>query len=260
MSELIYFGTAVKALGDGKFGGHLVLFTSEDDPDLEGDFFTKDTEFYVEDGQPLPVLYDHGLDKTVGRRKIGRATVKTEDVGLWLEGQLNLRDEYEKSIYALIEKGKLGLSSGAAAHLTERKALKNANQVTAWGIAEASLTPTPCEHKTQAIPLKTYIAEHDASVSEASIDEQSLLAVSALREVGLRFRGNHEARVKSGRVLSEKNRQRIRERLKEVQSVMDDLNSLLEESEPMASEAEKRAAQSHFLRLKFGRKPGASDG
>jgi hypothetical protein len=63
----------------------------------------------------MPVLYNHGLDKTIKKRVIGKASVSIDDVGAWAEAQLNLRDEYEKEIYKLVEAGKLGYSSGALA-------------------------------------------------------------------------------------------------------------------------------------------------
>jgi hypothetical protein len=59
--------------------------------------------------------------------------------------------------------------------------------------------------------------------------------------------------VKSGRVLSEKNRSRLSTLVEQMQAVMADVTSLLEESEPMATEAEKNAALSTFLRLQAER-------
>src|SRR5689334_21036981 len=44
LNALVFYGGAVKALGDGRVGGYGVLFTSADDPDLQGDFFTKSTD------------------------------------------------------------------------------------------------------------------------------------------------------------------------------------------------------------------------
>jgi phage head maturation protease/transcriptional regulator with XRE-family HTH domain len=163
MEEMIFFGEPVKALGDGKIGGYLVRFSDADSPDLTGDFFTKNTEFFVEDGGKLPVLYDHGFDKVLKRRKIGTGTVKADKVGLWFEAQLALRDEYEKKIYKMAEMDKLGWSSGAAGHLSSRKSAGNANEIVEWGLAEASLTPTPAEPRNSALPLKTYAATKEVS-------------------------------------------------------------------------------------------------
>jgi hypothetical protein len=156
MDDLIYHGGPLKALGNGKIGGLLVIFSSEDSPDLDGDYFTKDTEFFVEDGARLPVLYDHGFDPVLKRRKLGAATVEKKEAGLWLEAQLSLRDEYEKAVYELVEKGKAGWSSGAAGHLSQKKPGKKATEIVEWGIAEASITVRPADYNNRVIPLKSY--------------------------------------------------------------------------------------------------------
>src|SRR5579859_2699254 len=38
---VVYRGGEVKSLGDDRVGGYLVVFSTEKDPDLSGDFFTK---------------------------------------------------------------------------------------------------------------------------------------------------------------------------------------------------------------------------
>lgn len=152
--DLMLDGSAVKALGDGRVGGYLVRYTDADAPDLQGDFFTPETElgFY----EALPVLYHHGQDKTVGRRVIGRGVVKRDDIGLWVEAQLAMRDEYEKYIYSLAEKGKLGWSSGAVSHMVEREQKAVGVQwIKTWWVAEASLTPTPAEPRNDAATIKS---------------------------------------------------------------------------------------------------------
>lgn len=157
---LIYFGDSVKALGGGKIGGYLVRFSTATDPDLTGDYFTKDTDFDLERSTKATVLYDHGLDPTLKRRKLGMVECKVDNVGVWAEGQLALRDDYEKAIYEMAEAGKLGWSSGSAPHLVERKQVGNAFAVTAWPLGlDASLTPRPAEPRTLAISLKSYQAE-----------------------------------------------------------------------------------------------------
>jgi hypothetical protein len=92
----------------------------------------------------------------------------------------------------------------------------------------------------------------DLPVSDGlDLDDHSQVVVSASKGLYARFRANHEARVKSGRVLSDKNRTRLsafRERLQELDR---DIASLLEESTPMASDSEKRAAETTFLRLRW---------
>lgn len=157
----VYAGGAIKAVGDtskGGFEGYLVRFSSAEDPDLVGDFFTKGTNFYVEDEFMLPVMYDHGLNSTLKGRKIGRAKVSFDDVGLFIKGELDLRDEYEKAIYdQLIVAGKAGLSSGAARHMTAKSEVrKGISEILSWGVAEASITPAPTEPRCGVQSLKSY--------------------------------------------------------------------------------------------------------
>jgi hypothetical protein len=63
MEDMIYQGGEIKALGNGRVGGYLVIFSTEDAPDLEGEFFTKSTEFFVENGAKLPVLMTTDLTR-----------------------------------------------------------------------------------------------------------------------------------------------------------------------------------------------------
>lgn len=152
---LITFGSEVKALGDGRIGGYLVKFSTSHDPDLTGDYFTAQTDFG--DAAKSPVLYHHGLDTIIGKRVIGDAALKRDEVGIWAEAQMKMRDAYEKMIYQMAEAGKLGWSSGTAPHLVERKASGNANEITRWPLGlDASLTPTPAEPRNAAVSLKSY--------------------------------------------------------------------------------------------------------
>lgn len=168
-----YVGEAVKSLDDnGKVGGYLVRFSTENDPDLTGDYFTKNTDFGETD--KLPVLYHHGFDKSIGKRKIGAATIKKDDVGLWVEAQLNMRDDYEKSINELVKAGKLGWSSGAASHTVDREHTGKAAWVKQWYLAEASLTPAPAEYRNHVVPVKSLIpAEAEAAVTAPEADTKT---------------------------------------------------------------------------------------
>jgi 2'-5' RNA ligase/transcriptional regulator with XRE-family HTH domain len=151
------FPGELKSLGNGKYAGFLVLFSDEKTPDLSGDFFTKSTEFFIDNKAALPILYDHGTDSVLKRRKIGTGTVTKTDEGLWLEFQLARRDKYEKMIDKMCLAGKAGLSSGAAGHLVSRQPVKGAHWVAEWGLAEASVTPESCEPRIASVmPVKSY--------------------------------------------------------------------------------------------------------
>lgn len=164
---LVNFGAEVKALGDGRVGGHLIRFSTENDPDLTVDYFDAKTVINVPDN--LPVLYHHGMDETIGKRVIGSAKAKTDDVGVWVEAQLNLRDEYERNVYALAEAGKLGWSSGALSHLVEREPVGKAWHIKSWFVGEASLTPTPAEPRNGVIALKALLPKENKEMEKEDI-------------------------------------------------------------------------------------------
>jgi len=155
---VLYYGGSVKTLGGGKVGGYLVRFTTPDDPDLVGEFFTRDTDYG--DATESAVYYQHGADPVVGKRRLGKATLRPDDFGVWAEAQLNLRDEYEKFIYQMADQGKMAYSSGTAPHLVEYQPAGKATWIKAWPLGlDATLTPTPAEPRNTVIPLKAYLSE-----------------------------------------------------------------------------------------------------
>ena len=155
VDNLIYYGGSVKVLGDNRIGGFLVRYSDKDTPDLEGDYFSPDTDLGIETGSRVPVYYQHGYDPVLKSRKLGRAEVEFQDAGVWVEAQLQLRDEYEKQLMELAAAGKLGWSSGAAGHLVDREQVGKSWHIKSWPIAEASLTPTPAEPRNAAISVKS---------------------------------------------------------------------------------------------------------
>jgi len=142
----------------GYVKGYLVRFGDTKTADLEGDFFTPQTDygFPISEGKrvPLNVYYHHGMDAQVGKKSIGTGYIKMDDVGLWYEAQLDMADEYGSMIAKLCKQGKMGFSSGAAGHLVERKSMGGAAEITRWPIAEASITPTPAEYRNTVKTLK----------------------------------------------------------------------------------------------------------
>lgn len=168
MSDFIYFGDAVKAVGDGgRVGGYLVLFTGPDNKDLDGEYFTKSTYYGAHTGDGVDTVFHHGRRLPV-KGKIPAAQkaridalsdhifapVKTrvDDVGIWAETVLNLADEYEAAVYSLVQAGKISWSSGAVSHLVKKDA---DGKITRWPIGEASLTPTPARPFSKVAELKS---------------------------------------------------------------------------------------------------------
>ena len=158
MDLLTVYSDAIKSDRLGSVKGYLVRFGSPDATDLEGDYFTPQTDFGfpIKAGQrvPLNVYYHHGMDKFVGKKSIGTGYVKMDDTGLWYEAQLDMADEYGSMIAKLCKQGKMGYSSGAAGHMVERKSVGKASEITRWCIAEASITPTPAEYRNSVKSLE----------------------------------------------------------------------------------------------------------
>ncbi|MBE2198470.1 MAG: phage major capsid protein [Anaerolinea sp.] len=179
-SDLVVIpGDAVKALGSGVIGGHLVRFTDENDLDLSDtrDFFDAATEFGPH--RKTLVFYDHGLDDALGLKHLGGvnylADLKLVDTGVWIQTQLDLADEYEAAVYELAKRGRLGWSAGTAGHLVKRTPVKTGgHHIDTWLLGlDASLTVRPAAgpEKTQAIPLKTYMTDAQPPSLKALVQE-----------------------------------------------------------------------------------------
>jgi len=155
---LVTFGDdlEIKRLEDGglEVKGWAVRFTGPDETDLEGDYFTGDTDFGAI--KEVGLYYHHGMDKELGRKRIGTAELEKKDAGLWMQAQMKLREDYEKAIEDMIRRKKMGISSGAAGHLVERVKTDGGNLIKQWVIAEVSLTPTPAEPRN-VVSLKSLL-------------------------------------------------------------------------------------------------------
>jgi HK97 family phage prohead protease len=138
-------GVALKSLTDttATIEGYAVVWGGSD---LEGEHFSKQTNFWPEAMPAAPVvLYEHGLDPTIGRTVLGHVVVKTvDDVGLWVQAQIDRSRAYAAHILELVKTGRLGWSTGAVSHLVE----KANGFIRSWPLVECSLTPTPCEPRT----------------------------------------------------------------------------------------------------------------
>jgi len=164
---LIRLGGSVKALGDGRFEAPLITFTDATQPDLVQTFFDARTNYWREFPARVPLLYSHGYDAALRLKPLGMGTafrggadLSMTDAGVWMQGQLDLRDEYEAMIYSMIETGKMGTSSGSASHMVEyaeEPDHPDVWRITSWPIVEGSLTPTPAEPKNTVMPVRSVL-------------------------------------------------------------------------------------------------------
>ena len=138
----------IKSLDDGRvvIQGYAAVWGSPDDRDLEGEYFTKDTDFWLDKWPgPRPVLYEHGMHPTVKTTVLGKAIkFEADDYGLSVEAELDRHSEYVETILDLADHGVLGWSSGAVSHLVRVES----GYIKSWPIAEMTLTVQPAEPRT----------------------------------------------------------------------------------------------------------------
>lgn len=237
MELLINYGSEVKSVKENKVEGYLVIFSDKDSPDLDGDFFTSETDFDLfEEKLVRGVYYQHGHDSVIKSRRIGVAEIKKDEIGLWISAQLDLRDDYERAILELATQGKLGWSSGAAGHLVERIPFAKSQFIKKWIIAEASLTPIPAEPRSIAI-TKTIS-------SGLTLASQTDEAIMLLNDLASRYQKRKERRENEGRKLSDSQKLALWE-------IMGDIKSLLEGYEPPELINTKLRDELNRLRARF---------
>ncbi|MGC9395386.1 MAG: phage major capsid protein [Anaerolineae bacterium] len=150
----------------GDIGGYGVVFTGPQEKDLQGDYFVPETNLWLEQYPLVPVLYQHGQDRAIGKRVIGTARPLRDEKGVWYEAQLQQRDEYETLILELVKAGALGYSTGSLPHLVERAP---DGKLLSWPVAEITLTPTPA-----AGPYLTSVSAMRSVYKSAGIENQNI--------------------------------------------------------------------------------------
>lgn len=248
---------AVKFVGPDTIEGLAFPFGTFD---TDGEMFTKSTDFCLDWFPERPLLYHHGLDSEHKSVKVGGVPPEYEDrdSGRWMQAQLSKNAKYRKAIDALIEKGALGYSSGAYAHLATKN---RRGEITRWPFVELSLEPTPSHPATlgvhyiksadlddlfdevpPAVKAALQALDEWAEVNQPEVesDPTSLIAKAsrvsvAVNELRDHARSSFEMRAKTGRVLSAANRERISTALASREAVLaaySDLEALLAETDP----------------------------
>ena len=127
----------------GRIGGYLITWGEPRQRDIQGEYFTPQTDVGLDWYEQRPVLYHHGLDGTLKAAVIGLIdTLRPDEIGLWAEAQLDLHKRYVRAVQRLVDQGILSWSSGSLPHLVEVGA---DGRIKRWPIVEGSLTPTPAE-------------------------------------------------------------------------------------------------------------------
>jgi HK97 family phage major capsid protein len=134
-------------------GNYIVLFGDEKTRDLEDEWFTKNTQLessYTQTGT-LYVDWEHGHGKEiygVGPDKddvmgiVNWDTMKMDDMGIWVERVLDLRNKYMAFIEPLIEEKLIGTSSLSVAGGAK---VKKSGEIEIWPLKRDTLTVIPAE-------------------------------------------------------------------------------------------------------------------
>ncbi|MBU0494095.1 MAG: hypothetical protein KKA73_09530 [Chloroflexi bacterium] len=144
---------AVKMLrtedGGAVVGGYLALWGGPKRKDLQGEYFTKATELWLDKYPQVPCLFHHGLDPTIGLAVIGhRVKATLDDTGAWVEDWLDMSSAYWRMVKPLLEAEALYYSPGSATHLTK---MNDDGELLVWPIIEDTLTVTPAQHRQRPI-------------------------------------------------------------------------------------------------------------
>ena len=157
---------AVKALEQNRFGGYTAVWGNPEQLDLQGDYFTRETDFALEAYPYRPLIHHHGQNSQMERTIIGTINSwKKDDIGLWCEGEFKqladdidlfdeeerkLRQEYIDIIKEKIANGELNFSSGALGHLVKRN---DDGWLKQWWWGESSTTGSPAEPRRTEIEM-----------------------------------------------------------------------------------------------------------
>lgn len=146
-------GYAVKVLreedGGVVVGGIMCINGDPARKDLQGEYFTPETDTMHQVYKSVPALFHHGLDPTIGLEVIGhRVKAEKVDEGLWVEDWLDRSSTYWEMVEPLLNANVLHYSPGSAPHLV-RKAKDG--RLLSYPVIEDTLTVTPAQHRTRPV-------------------------------------------------------------------------------------------------------------
>lgn len=173
--EILMGGAVKMADDDTVLGPAIWLDGAPDRHDLSHmrDFFTKSTDFWLDQWDRRPILWHHALDESDILSEMRKGGVSDEEVkamqealvylranpvlgtwtkatvdpiAVWLKGQLNKAHRYRSAVKDLIDKGFIKISTDSAPHLVVRERRSNGtHEVKRWPIIAGSLTVSAAE-------------------------------------------------------------------------------------------------------------------
>ena len=181
--------TQVKRLNDNRIGGYLALWGSPEERDLEGQYFTRQTNFWSKDYPNPPVLFDHASSTLPGMESATAEDVrfgtiksfKPDDMGLWIEATIDEHNEWVQAVLKLIDEGVLHWSSGSVPHMVN---IDKNGYIKGWPIVEGSTTHIPAEPRgTDVVRLKHYVNQQAKTEGQPEIAPAGAVAPSGTPDV-----------------------------------------------------------------------------
>lgn len=148
--EYLHDLIAVKSVARDTIRGYSMLWGTPEKVDLEGEFFTKSTDFWDKQltAQTFrPLTWEHGQEPQTKASPIVGQIVEfgDDDIGRWYVAQLDRAHQYRKAIDALISKREVGTSSDSAPQYVVRERAGKAVWLKQWPWFASALTTTPAE-------------------------------------------------------------------------------------------------------------------
>ena len=244
------FGGAIKATGPTTIEGLLIPYGGPEELDADGEYFDARTDLGVRLPAAFKLFYHHGMNAKVGRVPLAWAELERRADGVYFTSDLAEElDEWEAEerakamkyravVLRMARDGELGASSGAAAHVVVRQAAGKGGRIARWPLAEASVTPTPSNHRTAGTVTLKALLEMPDPLDLAEPDEcgeckaRSLAADTDELTAAAKALTAAYARLaaKEGRAMSTSRRSRL-------QALVDSLLALLAETEPRPRDA-----------------------
>ena len=239
--------------------------------DLDGQRFEPDTErchdWFPKGGRPI--LHDHGFHKSIKLTPVGRElSTTTDEVGDFVRAELDKSNKYYEGIAQLVREGKLGWSSAAPDHKVK---IAKDGKIEVWPVIEYSLTATPAKPNRVAFAMKSAQAleiledadiaipeplqaaksedieqAHEGDSEPETLADHSERVLAGMKAWVERVVEKSDFRAKSGRELSKRNIETLREAHRIIGELLERTDKPSED-EVRATEAKKAYAE--YLRV-----------
>ena len=122
--------------------------------DLDGEFFSPNTDIKPDWFDRRPLVWHHNLDQTMKADPVmGTADdLEATDEGWWATIWLDRSHRYWSQVDALLQSGKVFGSSGSLPTFVRTDA--KTGEILVWPYIEQTLTPTPANPYSRVVPAK----------------------------------------------------------------------------------------------------------